>query len=123
MTTNASIDPMLRVSWSKWCAAQYLSGRRPDDPACSPLFADLRGLPPMLIQVGSDEILLDDSTRLAARCKNAGVDTTPRVFQGMWHEFQIHAGMLREADEAVAEIGGFLKDKLGSGPASPKGFA
>ena len=112
MTTNASIDPMLRVSWSRQCARQYLNGRDPEDPACSPLFANHRGLPPTLIHVGSDEVILDDSTRLAARCKDSGVDVTLRIFQGMWHEFQIHAGMLREADEAVVEIGEFVKHHL-----------
>jgi len=113
MTTNASIDPMLRVSWSRQCAGQYLNGRDPNDPACSPLFANHRGLPPTLIHVGSDEVILDDSTRLATRFKESGVDVTLRIFQGMWHEFQIHAGMLREADEAVSEIGEFVKHRLG----------
>ncbi len=111
MTKNASIDPMTRASWSRQCARHYLNGRDPNDPACSPLFASHFGLPPMLIQVGSDEMILDDSTRLAERCKEAGVDVTLRIFEDMWHEFQIHAGMLREADEAVGEIGKFLKGR------------
>jgi acetyl esterase/lipase len=63
----------------------------------------------MLIHVGTDEVLLDDSTRLAERCREAGVDVTLKVFEGMWHEFQIHAGLLKESDEAAAEIGEFLK--------------
>lgn len=108
MTERASADPMLRPSGARQCAAAYLAGRDPGDPACSPLLADLRGLPPVLIQVGSDEILFDDSTRLAERLAEAGVDVTLKVFQGLWHEFQIHAGILEEADEAIAEIGEFL---------------
>jgi acetyl esterase/lipase len=57
---------------------------------------------------GSDEITVDDSTRLAERCRKAGVDVTLQVFDGLWHEFQIHAGMLEAADEAVADIATFL---------------
>jgi len=108
MTNKARIDPLLRPSWSRACASMYLGQRDPNDPACSPLFATHQGLPPILIQVGSDEITLDDSTRLADRCNQAGVDVTLQKFEGLWHEFQIHAGMLEAADEAVAEIADFL---------------
>jgi acetyl esterase/lipase len=79
-----------------------------DDPACSPLFADHKGLPPILIQVGTDEVLLDDSTGLADRCQEAGVNVTLEVFDGMWHLFQSSVGAMREADEAVAKIANFL---------------
>ena len=79
-----------------------------DDPACSPLFADHEGLPPILIQVGTDEVLLDDSTGLAYKCRAAGVDVTLQVFDGMWHAFQSSVGVMREADEAVAKIANFL---------------
>jgi acetyl esterase/lipase len=108
MTHNVRIDPLLRPSWSRACAAMYLGQHDPADPACSPLFATHEGLPPTLIQVGSDEIILDDSTRLAERCRKAGVDVTLQKFDGLWHEFQIHVGMLEAADEAVADIGTFL---------------
>jgi len=113
MTENARIDPMLRASWSRWCATRYLNGRDPNDPACSPLFADHRGLPPLLIHVGTDEMILDDSTRLAERCRAAGVDVSLTVFDRMWHEFQIHAGIMNQSDEAVAEIGEFLRAHFG----------
>ena len=112
MTTHARIDPMIRTSWSRACAKLYLDGRDPDDPACSPLFADHRGSAPLLIHVGTDEAILDDSTRLAERCRAAGVDVTLHVFERMWHEFQIHAGILREAEDAVLEIGAFLKARF-----------
>lgn len=108
MIHNAAIDPMLRPSWTRWCAAQYLGGRDPDDPACSPLYASHAGLPPILIQTGSDEILLDDSTRLADRCQEAGVDVTLQRFEGLWHEFQIHAGLLKQSDDAIVKIADFL---------------
>ena len=105
---NAHLDPMLRPSWVRWCARQYLAGLPPEHPACSPLFADLRALPATLVQVGSDEILLDDSTRIAERCSAAGVDATLRVFDGLWHDFQVHAGLLDAADAALDEIAAFV---------------
>jgi len=108
-TANARIDPMIRTSWSKRCAAVYLDGRATDDPACSPLFADHRNLPPLLVQVGTDEVLIDDATALADRCRDAGVDVTLQVFDGMWHVFQSSVGAMTEADDAVAKIAGFLR--------------
>ncbi len=86
MRDNARIDPMLRPSWSRACASKYLAGRDPADPGCSPLFANHRDLPPILIQTGSDEIIVDDSIRLDARCREAGVDVTLQVFKGLWHD-------------------------------------
>jgi monoterpene epsilon-lactone hydrolase len=117
MTSNASIDPMIRPSWSRECARLYLNGRDPNEPACSPLFADHRGLPPMLIHVGTDEVIVDDATRLADRCREAGVDVTLHVFDHMWHEFQIHAGIMKASDEAVAEIAAFLESHFGEADA------
>ena len=109
MTRNAKIDPMVRPSWTRWCAREYLAGRDPEDPGCSPLYAKHEGLPAILIHTGTDEIIVDDSMRLAERCRASGVDITLRVFEGLWHEFQIHTGLLRESDEAVAEIAEFLR--------------
>lgn len=108
MTNNVSIDPMIRPAWSRQCAALYLDGRDADDPACSPLFGRHEGLPPALIHVGTDELIFDDSTRLEERFRAAGVDVTLEVFDRMWHEFQVHAGVLAESDAAVAEIAAFL---------------
>jgi len=110
MTHNVRIDPMLRPSWSRMCAAAYLGGRDPGDPGCSPLFATHEGLPPTLIQVGSDEILVDDSTHLANRCREAAVDVTLQKFEGYWHDFQSHAGILEAADEAMTKIAEFLNN-------------
>ena len=108
MTENAKIDPMLSPAWSRQCAAAYLAGRDPEDPACSPLYAHHEGLPPVLIQTGSDEIIVDDSIRFADRARDAGVDVTLQVFEGLWHEVQLHAGLLREADQAIEQIAQFL---------------
>ena len=108
MTKNEKVDPMPRPAWSRRCAAAYLAGRDPEDPACSPLYARHEGLPPVLIQTGTDEIIVDDSIRFAERAREAGVDVTLQVFEGLWHEFQIHAGLLREADQAIEKIAQFL---------------
>jgi len=67
----------------------------------------------MLIQVASDEILLDDSIRLEARCREAGVDVTLQQFDGLWHDFQTHAGILKAADEAMERIAAFLEAHWG----------
>ena len=108
MTRNARIDPMLRPSWSRACSRMYLDGRDPGDPGCSPLFASHQDLPPILIQTGSDEIIVDDSIRLEASCREAGGDVTLQVFDGLWHDFQTHAGILGAADEAIEQIASFL---------------
>lgn len=102
-------DPVLSTAGVRRWAADYLGGRAAEDPACSPLFADLHGLPPMLIQVGSQEILLADSTRLHARATAAGVAATLHEYPGMWHDFQMYAGLLREADQAIAQIAAFVR--------------
>ncbi len=108
-TENAKIDPMIRTRWSKQCAARYVDERPLDDPACSPLFADHKGLPPVLIQIGTDEVLIDDATALAGRCEAAGVRVTLQVFDGMWHVFQSSVGAMKEADEAMQKIVNFLE--------------
>jgi acetyl esterase/lipase len=78
----------------------------------SPVRQNLAGLPPMLIQVGDDEVLLSDSTRLAERAKRAGVDVTIQVWDHMWHVFQLNAVFVPEARQAIGDIGVFLKKHL-----------
>lgn len=106
---RASRDPMLRPDGTFKCAAAYLGGRDASDLACSPLFADHAGLPPTLIHVGSEEILFDDSVRLAERLRVAGVDVTFKVFEGLWHDLHIHAGLMQESMDAVVELGEFIR--------------
>jgi acetyl esterase/lipase len=77
------------------------------------LHGDLTGLPPLLIQVGDAEVLLDDSTRLADRARSAGVDVTLEVWPEMVHVFQASAGYVPEADEAIAHIAAFCRPRLG----------
>jgi acetyl esterase/lipase len=77
-------------------------------PFISPLYADLRGLPPLLLQVGTEETLLDDSTRLAERARVAGVDVALEVWKGMIHVFQLSAILVPEARRAIERIGEFM---------------
>ncbi|MGJ3231472.1 MAG: alpha/beta hydrolase [Oceanicaulis sp.] len=109
---RAHKDPMLAPHFLRKGAELYLDGRDPRDPAASPLFADLRGLPPVFIQVGEDEILLDDSTRLHARLKEAGVDVRCEVWTGMFHDFQIFAPLLSEADAALDHAKAWIAPRL-----------
>jgi acetyl esterase/lipase len=113
--TRAEADPIHQRSMILALAHGYLNGSvAPDDPQASPLFADLRGLPPLLIQVGGRETLLSDSMRLAERAKAAGVVAELRVYENMIHVFQQFPNELSEAREAIAEAGAFLRRYLGA---------
>lgn len=109
---NADLDPMLAPEHLAEAASAYAGSRALDDPHISPLFSDLRDLPPLLVQVGTDEILLDDSTRLAERALAAGVDVTLDVDTGMWHVYQVFAGVVPEATEALVRAAMFLRSKM-----------
>jgi len=93
-------------------ADAYLAKGDPKAPAASPLFADLVGLPPLLIQVGGSETLLDDATRLAERAQFAGVDVTLEVWDEMIHVWHAFAALLPEGQQAIDRIGDFLVAKL-----------
>lgn len=109
LVSNAHRDPMLSIGWLRWSAEAYCGGRPKDDPACSPLFADLRGLPPTLIQHGSEEMLQADAERLQARAQAAGTRCELRCFETMWHVFQLHYGLLKASNQAIDEIGAFVR--------------
>ncbi|WP_433323171.1 alpha/beta hydrolase [Spirillospora sp. CA-294931] len=83
------------------------------DPYANPLYADLTGLPPMYIQVGGDETLLDDARRLAEHARKAGVEARLDVFEGQQHTFQLGAGRASQADEAIRRLAGWARPKLG----------
>jgi acetyl esterase/lipase len=78
------------------------------DARCSPLFAELAGLPPILIQAAVDDILLSDSERLAQRAHAAGVQVELELHEGLMHVFQLYPAQLREAEAAIGGIGAFL---------------
>jgi epsilon-lactone hydrolase len=110
--TNADNDPMLRPERATNCARMYLGGADPRDHYVSPLYGNLGGLPPTLIQVGSDEILLDDSVRMAERLRAAGCDVEIEIWPRMPHVWQVYARVLPEGRQAIERIGAFLQSKM-----------
>jgi monoterpene epsilon-lactone hydrolase len=110
MKTRAAADPVVQREGLLGMAAAYLGGQNARTPLAAPLYADLKGLPPLLIQVGDAETLLDDSTRLNDRAKAAGVKTKLEVWPEMIHVWQMFASFLPEGQQAVDGIGGFLKE-------------
>ncbi len=113
-TTKAEADPIIkRETLIRWAEA-YLPGQDTRAPLASPLFADLSGLPPLLIQVGTEEVLLDDSTMLAERAKAAGVDVTLEIWDEMIHVWHYFYQILREGREAIARIGEFVRARIGA---------
>jgi acetyl esterase/lipase len=112
MVTRAKADPLLSRESSLHHAALYIAEHDPCSPLISPVYADLHGLPPLLIQVGDCEVLLSDSVRLAERARQAGVDVTLEVWDGMWHVWQAYAGYVPEAQQAIERIGAFVSEHL-----------
>lgn len=101
-------EPLLSRQWIDKAARLYCCGESRSNPLVSPVHGDLSGLPPMLIQVGSEEILLNDSQRLADVARRDGVDVKLDIFNSLWHVFQVHAGQLDRATQAVNEAGEFI---------------
>jgi len=112
IAAKAAEDPMVRGADLALMADAYLAGRDAKSPLASPLYADLAGLPPLLIQVGSAEILLDDAVRVADRARAAGVDVELRVWQDMFHVWHAFAQILPEGQAAVDEMARFLEARL-----------
>jgi len=106
------IDPMLVAEgfpiWSK----HYTGDADPKTPYISPVFSEPQGLPPIYIQVGEDEMLLDDSTRFAEKAKAAGLDIRLDIFPEMWHVFQAFWQILPTARNANKQLGAFLKQQM-----------
>jgi acetyl esterase/lipase len=113
MVTRAAVEPVLGTHLMHPTAATYLAGHDPRDPRASPIFGDLRGLPPLLMQVGDAEILLDDTRGFAAKARAAGVDVRCEVWPEMFHVFQGFSAILPEGQEAIASIGAYLRDHAG----------
>ena len=111
VTRNADIDPMLSPDWGKWAGQLYAGELAIDSPEVSPLFADLKGLPPMLVQVGSDEILFDDSRLLVEKAKAAGLEVDFQIQQDLWHVHQLHTTLLKESMQAIEAIGVFIRSR------------
>jgi len=113
VTTRADIDPWFNPEDLPVVARYYC----PDEtewrnPLVSPVFANVAGLPPMLIQVGDHEILLSDSTRLANKLAKAGVDVELEVWPEMWHVFQFFVGKMPESRQAIVKIGDYIRRSI-----------
>jgi monoterpene epsilon-lactone hydrolase len=109
LRTNAEADPMLNAAQAPAYARLYLGEADPKHPYASPLYGDARGLPPSLIQVGSDEILLSDAERLAANLRQAGVITELEIWPRMPHVWHLFVRVLPEARRAISQIGDFVR--------------
>jgi len=112
MRTNAERDLTLAPERTAILARHYLGGADPHHPYASPLYGDLRDLPPILIQVGSDEILRDDAVRMSDKLREAGSRVELEVCHRMHHAWQLYARVLPEGRAAVARIGAFLEREL-----------
>ena len=111
MTERADQDPISTPAMLRQFAADYLAGADPKTPLASPLFASLTGLPPLLIQVGTADLLLSDAERLAAAATHAGVDVTLQIGEGLPHVYQLLLGT-PEAAQATEQIGKFLRARV-----------
>jgi len=113
MTTKAEIDPMVMKEGIIELAQLYLGDADPRTPLAAPIYADLTGLPPLLIQVGTSEVLFDDATRLAERAKSAGVDVLLEPWEDMIHMWHAFAAILPEGQQAIDRIGEFVRKHTG----------
>jgi epsilon-lactone hydrolase len=111
-TTKAGVDPNITAAAIRTRANDYLNGTDPKDPFVSPIYADLTGLPPMLVQAGSHEALLDDATRLATRAAADDVAVTLDITPDVAHVFQAFAAVLDEGDEALSRAATFLQNHV-----------
>jgi monoterpene epsilon-lactone hydrolase len=107
---KAHVDPVITAQAIRTRAADYLASTDPADPLVSPIFADLSGLPPLLIQAGSHEVLLDDSTRLAAKAAADDVAVILDITPGVPHVFQAFDALLEEGNAALDRVARFVKD-------------
>jgi acetyl esterase/lipase len=106
--TKAGADPVLLTDVLREWATCYVGTETPNNPLISPIYADFHGFPPLLIQVGSEEVLLDDTHMLAEKAKSAGVDVTLKVWDDLWHVWPALGDLLPESKKAFKEIGDFI---------------
>lgn len=111
---KAKSDPLIFEDFGRARALDYGGAHDLSHPHISPLFGDLKGFPPLMVQVGTAEILLDDSSRLADKARKAGVEVTYEPWDDMVHVFQLFAPLVPEGAQALERLGGFLKDHLSS---------
>lgn len=109
--TRADADPMVMSPGINEMADLYLHGTPPTHPLASPNYADLQGLPPLLIHVGTEEVLLDDAIKLDAKARAAGVDCSLEVWDDMIHVWHAFHPMLPEGKQGIERVGAFLCDR------------
>lgn len=102
-------DPWMNGPRLQRSAGMYLAGAAAKDPRASPLYAQLQDLPPTLVHVGADEVLLDDAVRFARRAKDAGVAVHLHVAPGLWHVWHLFASAMEEGQQAIADIGAWTR--------------
>lgn len=113
MVTKDGVDPFFTAEAMRRTGALYLAGQDPAQPLLAPaVHADLHGLPPILLQVGTNELLLDDSVRLAERARDAGVDVILDITADVPHVFQAYVGVLDEAADALDRAALFLRQRV-----------
>ncbi|NIF32112.1 alpha/beta hydrolase [Enterobacter sp. Cy-643] len=110
--TRDGLDPLCSVAFLNQLARSFLAGELPTHPDASPVFADVHGLSPTLIQVGENEVMLSDAIRLASHMSESRVRTTLEVWPEMFHVWHLFAGILPEADQALRNAIRFLEDAL-----------
>lgn len=106
------LDPSVTRKGLREAAKLYAGKMDPAEPRLSPLFADLTGLPPLLLHAGGDELMLDDSRVFAERARAAGVDVTLRIYDGMWHVHHHAAPEVPEAGAAINDIAAFIRSQF-----------
>ena len=111
MTSRADRDPMVQKEGLVGMAGLYLADADPRSPLAAPMYADLSGLPPLLIQVGASETLFDDAVRLDEKARAAGVETTFEEWDDMIHVWHIFAPMLDEGQKAIERMAEFMREK------------
>lgn len=114
MTTRADRDPIASADMLSMLGGLYRGELPGDDPRVSAVFADLSGLPPLLVLVGSEEVVHDDAVRLVERARTAGTPAELLVGDGMFHIWPLFASMLPEGQEAADRIGTFVNDRTGA---------
>jgi monoterpene epsilon-lactone hydrolase len=112
MKSAVVADPLIDYDYLQACAKKYLGGVDSHNPLASPLFGDLQGLPPLLIQVGTDERLLDDARQYADRAMQAGVPVELEIFEGMHHVFQLDVAYLENSRIALHRAARFLRNAI-----------
>ena len=114
MRSKAGVDPMVSYEGLMDMATHFLGDGDRRDPLAAPLHADLAGLPPLLIIVGTAETLLDDAVRLHEKAESAGVDSTLEIWEDMVHIWPWFAPFLPEGQQAMEQMGDFIKEQIGA---------